>query len=145
MHYGHHPNAPKPPEQNAQDSSAPPQATGPPPPPPPTFALPDAHHAFVHDPSSQGPPNTNDFRARFHRPLIAPSPFRSGGLVEAHAPPGQGGGPRTESAPPNGTGNGAVDPHLTTKTPGQPGAMIDPQLGQARDEAAGVAGKLEQR
>lgn len=44
----------------------------------------------------------------------------------------------------NGAGNGGVDPHLTTKTPGQPGApIIDPQLGQARDEAAGVAGKLE--
>ncbi|KAJ3478718.1 hypothetical protein NLI96_g9565 [Meripilus lineatus] len=142
MHFGHHPgNAPKPPDASTQDPSAGGQATGPPPPPPPTFALPDAHHAFVHDPSSQGPPNT-DFRARFHRPLIAPSPFRSGGLVEAHG----AGGARTESAPPNGTGNGAVDPHLTTKTPGQPGApMIDPQLGQARDEAAGVAGKLEQR
>ena len=29
-------------------------------------------HPYVHDPAQ-----ANDFRARFHRPLVAPSPFRS--------------------------------------------------------------------
>ncbi|KAI0672649.1 hypothetical protein C8Q78DRAFT_671274 [Trametes maxima] len=103
-------------------------------------------HPYVHDPAQ-----ANDFRARFHRPLVAPSPFRStivngsgqqdpnAGATSASAPPG---GP--PAPPPNSLDAalsavaGASEPRPLSNPP-----TIDPQLGQARDEAAGVAGKLE--
>ena len=84
------------------------------------------------------PPQANDFRARFHRSLVAPSPFRS------FAPPTQ------PSAPADG-----IDPHLgaeqsppkaaTATAAATTGAVsaIDPKLGQARGEAEGVVGRLE--
>ncbi|RPD56408.1 hypothetical protein L226DRAFT_491585 [Lentinus tigrinus ALCF2SS1-7] len=92
-------------------------------------------HPYVHDPAQ-----ANDFRARFHRPLVAPSPFRSS-IVPGSAPQEGAAQPQmSASAPPGGpsapTANGTEPP-----PPNQP--AIDPQLGQARDEAAGVAGKLE--
>lgn len=104
-------------------------------------------HPF-HDPAQ-----ANDFRARFHRPLVAPSPFRSTivngsgqehpqqGAASASAPPG---GPAPPPPPPN-----ALDAALSAvASASEPRPLsnpptIDPQLGQARDEAAGVAGKLE--
>ncbi|KAI0748723.1 hypothetical protein C8Q80DRAFT_1219744 [Daedaleopsis nitida] len=112
-------------------------------------------HPYVHDPSQA----TNDFRARFHRPLVAPSPFRStvvGGSapadgstqqqMSASAPPGVPSAPSASGV--NGAaagdgsaisaGNGVQEQRTVQSTP-----AIDPQLGQARDEAAGVAGKLE--
>ncbi|KAI0782250.1 hypothetical protein C8Q75DRAFT_788095 [Abortiporus biennis] len=89
-------------------------------PPPYATTLAEHPHAFVHDPnppqaSSASP---NDFRARFHRPLVAPSPFQA----QPHPPP--------PPPPPPQDASGRTD-------------ALDPQLGQARDEAAGVAGKLE--
>ena len=113
-------------------------------------------HPYVHDPVQ-----ANDFRARFHRPLVAPSPFRSSitvggsGTQEGAPQPQQQQPPMSASAPPGGPPpppavNGA-DPGALAGQPGEQrpptvpngGPAIDPQLGQARDEAAGVAGKLE--
>ncbi|TBU53390.1 hypothetical protein BD310DRAFT_938105 [Dichomitus squalens] len=62
-------------------------------------------HPYVHDPAQ-----ANDFRARFHRPLVAPSPFRSAIVAGASGPgPGQddSGAPSQQqqqsvSAPPGG-------------------------------------------
>jgi hypothetical protein len=88
------------------------------------------------------PPQANDFRARFHRSLVAPSPFRS------FAPPQPG-------APADG-----IDPHLgaeqspkavaaaaaaaaATAAAVAAASAIDPKLGQARGEAEGVVGRLE--
>ncbi|KAN0129556.1 hypothetical protein V8E53_012552 [Lactarius tabidus] len=89
------------------------------------------------------PPQANDFRARFHRSLVAPSPFRS------FAPP-------QPSAPADG-----IDPHLgaeqspkavaaaaaaaaaTAVAVAAAASAIDPKLGQARGEAEGVVGRLE--
>ncbi|KAI0306247.1 hypothetical protein B0F90DRAFT_1688306 [Multifurca ochricompacta] len=90
------------------------------------------------------PPQANDFRARFHRSLVAPSPFRS------FAPTQQ---------QPGVTPADGIDPHLGTEqisnkaaVPNGAGAVavtaavaIDPELGQARGEAEGVVGRLEQR
>lgn len=78
------------------------------------------------------PPQASDFRARFHRSLVAPSPFRN------FAPP-------QPVAPTDG-----IDPHLgaadqapKTAATVTAGAAIDPELGQARGEAEGVVGRLE--
>ncbi|KAF8487925.1 hypothetical protein F5888DRAFT_1758018 [Russula emetica] len=127
----------------------------PPPPPPATFAaaveLSDAqaagHPYPTADPNHQQqpqqqrppqppPPQANDFRARFHRSLIAPSPFGT------FAPP-----PPPPPAPADG-----IDPHLgtTEQSPkvaaavaaAAAAAAIDPELGQARSEAE-VVGRLE--
>lgn len=81
---------------------------------------------FVHE--------SNDFRTRFHRPLVAPSPFRS--MEGAHGPSGMNG--VVEGSQQGETG---LDPHLTTKS--VVAMAMDAQLGQARDEAATVAGKLD--
>ena len=120
-----------------------------PPPPPATFAaaveLADAQAAgqpYPADPSQQQqqqqqqqppppPPPQNDFRARFHRSLVAPSPF---GTFAPQAQPG---------APADG-----IDPHLGAAEPSPKvnataTSAIDPELGQARGEAEGVVGRLE--
>ena len=137
MHYGHHAaSAPKPPDgtqvpdQSAPSGSAPnaygqltdhtgqpqpsviPQPTSALQPPPPTTA--STMNPFAHEP--------NDFRARFHRSLIAPSPFGAAGAEGTN-------------------GETGLDPHLTTKS--AVAMAMDAQLGQARDEAASVAGKLD--
>ncbi|KAI0697337.1 hypothetical protein C8T65DRAFT_662457 [Cerioporus squamosus] len=92
-------------------------------------------HPYVHDPAQ-----ANDFRARFHRPLVAPSPFRSS-IVPGSAPQESAPQPQmSASAPPGGPPAPAANG--TEPAPANQPA-IDPQLGQARDEAAGVAGKLE--
>ena len=86
----------------------------------------------MHDPVvAQGSPN--DFRERFHRPLVAPSPFRSSVLGGGATPP-QGVGPSLTTT---GTGQ-AKSPGLETTGV----TSLDPQLGQARDEAVGVADRL---
>ncbi|KAH9025560.1 hypothetical protein EDB84DRAFT_1504258 [Lactarius hengduanensis] len=94
------------------------------PPPPAPFA------ATV-DMGDAQPPQANDFRARFHRSLVAPSPFRS------FAPP-------QPSAPADG-----IDPHLgaeqspkaavaaATAAAAAVASAIDPKRGQARGEAEG--------
>jgi hypothetical protein len=132
---------------------------GPPPPPPPppaTFAaaveLGDAQAAGqpypTADPSQQQqqqqqrppppPPPQNDFRARFHRSLVAPSPFGT------FAPPPP---PPPPAAQPGAPADG-IDPHLgaTDQSPkvaaAAVAAAIDPELGQVQDEAE-VVRRLE--
>lgn len=122
---------------------------------PPPNGMPDHTHPFVHDPS-QAP--ANDFRARFHRQLTAPSPFRTG-LVQPDGPEPQAqgtltasssGAPSTSTSGPAGQQGEGMDPAGGASTGGEQqrpghlgGLTLDPQLGQARDEAAGVADKLE--
>lgn len=150
MHYGHHANAPKPPDgSSVQDQGS---ASGGAPsaygsladqggiaPSASTLSSAAAAAAaaaaasmsnagvspFVHE--------SNDFRARFHRPLIAPSPFRSA-MDGAHGAGGVNGVVE-------GQGDTGLDPHLTTKS--AVAMAMDAQLGQAREEAASVAGKLD--
>ena len=125
MHYAQH-------AQKAPDGSALPDPNA------PYGALPPEHvpppgHPYVHDPAQ-----ANDFRARFHRPLVAPSPFRSGVLS------GTGGAGAAASSTSSGTPPASVSA-ASGKSPSldSPGsATLDPQLGQARDEAAGVADRL---
>ncbi|KAI9446042.1 hypothetical protein H4582DRAFT_2107875 [Lactarius indigo] len=107
LHYAHQAQAVagagKPPDGHPLGEAPPPApfaATVAPPPFPPT------------DPNQ--PPQANDFRARFHRSLVAPSPFRS------FAPPQPG-------APADG-----IDPHL--------GAEQSPKAAVAAATAAAVAG-----
>ena len=104
-------------------------------------------HPYVHDPTQ-----AINFRARFHRSLVAPSPFRST-IINGSGP--QDGAPPTAasaSAPPGGPPapppNGldaalSAVANASEQRPMSNPPAIDPQLGQARDEAAGVAGKLE--
>ncbi|KAI0269012.1 hypothetical protein BGY98DRAFT_1091442 [Russula aff. rugulosa BPL654] len=125
------------------------------PPPPATFAaaveLGDAqaagHPYPTADPSQQQQqqqqqqrppppqPPQNDFRERFHRSLVAPSPFGTFAPPPPPPPP-----PAQPGAPADG-----IDPHLGT-TEQSPkvttAAAIDPELGQARSEAE-VIGQLE--
>lgn len=91
----------------------------------------NAHPYAVHDPT-QGSPN--DFRARFHRPLVAPSPFRTGVMGEQQA-----------SMQPAASASSSISAAANASVPPENGAgnNLDPQLGQARDEAVGVAKQLE--
>ena len=82
----------------------------------------------MHDPGISQGPSTNDFRERFHRSLVAPSPFRAG-LSATGTPPHNGGTAAAAGKSP------------TLESPGSVGPL-DPQLGQARDEASGVADRL---
>lgn len=99
------------------------------------------NHPYVHDPS-QAPV---DFRARFQRSLVAPSPFQSTPASATLSPSA------SSSAPANSaTTSDTLDPNISLHSedhrPPLSGDVtngLDPQLGQARDEAAGVAGKLE--
>ncbi|KAJ3546797.1 hypothetical protein NM688_g5470 [Phlebia brevispora] len=124
LHYG----APKPPDGSLQDGGV--SATG---------ALPPGYLASItapvghpspygiHDPAASA---TNDFRERFHRPLIAPSPFRSSVLsTPPHQPQGVGPSLTTQAQTP---GQQSRSPTLESSSPGGP---LDPQLGQSRDEA----------
>lgn len=94
----------------------------------------DHNTAYPVDPSQQ--PQPNDFRARFHRPLVAPSPFRT-----YAAPQAANSTPSSSTSVP---GSDPIDPHLGVGV-GDHGqkAAIDPELGQARGEAEGVVGRLE--
>ena len=83
-----------------------------------------------------------DFRARFHRSLVAPTPFRTFPPEAHHG---------LQGPSPNGPGPGAtgepIDPHLVViQQPADGNKLgaqsIDPALSRARAEAAG---RLEQR
>ncbi|KAG6331254.1 hypothetical protein ID866_7839 [Astraeus odoratus] len=87
--------------------------------------------------------HASEFRARFHRPLVAPSPFRNfNGGDSATA---------TTSTPTSTPGSGpsseSIDPHLSgvVITPGEPRQKValDTDFGQAKGEAEGIAGRLE--
>lgn len=134
MHFAHSAtNAPKPPD-----------ATNVPEPGVPPYNSMGGHpvgHTYVHDPT-QGSPN--DFRARFHRPLVAPSPFRTGVMnadpqQQANIPSSSASASNIPGANPSTTQGpvSAAEPMDTSS------ANLDPQLGQARDEAVGVAKQLE--
>lgn len=113
---------------------------------PPGYPTPMAYVADPSQPQGQAPPS--DFRARFQRSLVAPSPFRNamvGGDAQASVSAGS-----VSSAP--GPSSEAMNTQMSTASPPagevrgpllNAVAGLDPQLGQARDEAAGVAGKLE--
>jgi hypothetical protein len=129
MHYAQNPAAaPKPPEGgHVPDGSVPPY-------PPMNAHAVNAtiNHAvnqqYLHE---QGSPN--DFRARFHRPLVAPSPFRMGAEQQQQA----------IAAVAAAAAAGAAAAAAAGEQPLDPGSNLDPQLGQARDEAVGVAKQLE--
>ncbi|KAI0064516.1 hypothetical protein BV25DRAFT_1822878 [Artomyces pyxidatus] len=93
-----------------------------------------ADHApqYTVDPSH---PQANEFRARFHRSLVAPSPFRTFGAPQPNS---------TSSSSASVPGSESLDPHMGVAVVdhGQK-AVIDPELGQARGEAEGVVGRLE--
>lgn len=68
----------------------------------------------MNDPSGSGfgeqpPPHANDFRARFHRSLVAPSPFRNFNPADSTT--------ATTSTPTSTPGSGPpsdpIDPHLS--------------------------------
>jgi hypothetical protein len=108
------------------------KGAGPPPGAPPNLGAP-SYMPLTHDehgnptpfgaPPRPGPPagdpNANEFRARFHRPLLAQPPFRAyttdGQQPPAAAPP---------ATPTNQTANPAeaIDPHLSGGQPTAPGA-----------------------
>ncbi|KDQ61285.1 hypothetical protein JAAARDRAFT_32285 [Jaapia argillacea MUCL 33604] len=90
------------------------------------------HPGYPSDPSQ--PPPT-DFRARFHRPLVAPSPFQAPTVAPSTPSSHSGSGPPSDPIDPNLTGQGEEQPRRRDS--------LDPELGQARGEAQGVAGKLE--
>ena len=145
MHYAHQAQAAagaagKPPDGH-------PLGDGPPPPAP--FAdMGEPPQPFPPPTDPNQPPQANDFRARFHRSLVAPSPFRS--FAPPPPPP-----PQQPGAPAD-----RIDPHLgaeqspkavavaaaaaaATAAAVAAASAIDPKLGQARGEAEGVVGRLE--
>lgn len=114
------------------------------------------HSANSHynDPSQPAP---NEFRARFHRPLVAPSPFRTFTDTQTTAttstptstsggsgPPSDPIDPHLTGAAANGTANGAGAGTSESRTK-HASSKLDPDLGQARGEAEGVVGRLERR
>ncbi|KAK0485322.1 hypothetical protein EDD18DRAFT_1311743 [Armillaria luteobubalina] len=78
------------------------------PPPPPPFTVDIEHSTAVYQQPPPPPPQdpTNEFRARFHRSLIAPSPFQT-----SSQPP---------STPASGSVADQIDPHLAA--PGTKGS-----------------------
>ncbi|KAF9242012.1 hypothetical protein BU15DRAFT_72948 [Melanogaster broomeanus] len=101
----------------------------------------------MNDPSAnafgdQSPPHASEFRARFHRSLVAPSPFRNFN-------PGDSATSTPTSTPGSGPPSDPIDPHLSGVVLGtgdsRPKAAIDPDFGQAKGEAEGVVGKLERQ
>ncbi|PPQ65650.1 hypothetical protein CVT24_011804 [Panaeolus cyanescens] len=101
-------------EQVAKNGGQPPGIPAPPAAYPVNLAQHDPHappHAFPHP---SGPPPTdpnqaaNDFRARFHRSILAPTPFRS-----AFAAEGQAASANTPSSAGSAPVD-AIDPHLAT-------------------------------
>lgn len=86
--------------------------------------------------------HASEFRARFHRPLVAPSPFRNfNGGDSATA---------TTSTPTSTPGSGppsdSIDPHLSgvvmSPNDSRQKVSLDPDFGQAK-EAEGIVGRLE--
>ncbi|KAH7922177.1 hypothetical protein BV22DRAFT_1114023 [Leucogyrophana mollusca] len=89
------------------------------------------------DPSQ---PHASEFRARFHRSLAVPSPFRAftadaSATATTSTPTSTGSGPSSDP----------IDPHLTTVVvgDGRQKVTLDPDFGQAKGEAEGVVGRLE--
>jgi hypothetical protein len=102
-------------------------------------------------------PTPNEFRARFHRSLVAPSPFRTFTDTQTTAtnstPTSSGGsGPPSDPIDPHLTGAAAANGTASTNGTGAgtsesrnkyTSSNLDPDLGQARGEAEGVVGRLE--
>lgn len=132
MHYAQNAAAaPKPPEGgHVPDGSVPPY-------PPMNAHAVNAtiNHAvnqqYLHE---QGSPN--DFRARFHRPLVAPSPFRMGAEQQQQQQQAIAAVAAVAAA-------GAAAAAVAEQPTMDPTSNLDPQLGQAREEAVGVAKQLE--
>ena len=129
--------APKPPEgAHVPDGSVPQY------PPLTAHAVNQPINHVVHQPYVGEGGAPNDFRARFHRPLVAPSPFRMGAdqqqqqqaLANASATAATIAAAAVAAA---AAGSSQVEQQL------DPASNLDPQLGQARDEAVGVAKQLE--
>ncbi|KAF8260793.1 hypothetical protein EI94DRAFT_1811222 [Lactarius quietus] len=95
-------------------------------------------------PDPNQPPQANDFRARFHRSLVAPSPFRSFAPAQP-GPPADGIDPHlgAEQPPKPSAVTAAVNAAAATAAAVAAASAIDPKLGQARGEAEGVVGRLE--
>lgn len=94
------------------------------------------HQQYLHEPPAQGSPN--DFRARFHRPLVAPSPFRMGAAEQQQQ--------QQQAATLAAAAAAAAAVAAAGSAQGEqmdPASNLDPALGQARDEAVGVAKQLE--
>lgn len=78
---------------------------------PPPYPVVDL--TVAHDPQQQQPhpfpdgPPTNEFRARFHRPLVAPTPFRT-----FEAPPAPGVSAPTSASGSAPSSGDTIDPHL---------------------------------
>lgn len=87
--------------------------------------------------------HANEFRARFHRPLVAPSPFRNFSAGDSAT--------ATTSTPTSTPGSGPpsdpIDPHLTgvviASGDSRQKVTLDTDFGQAKGEAEGVVGRLE--
>lgn len=82
----------------------------------------------MHDPSVAASAS-NDFRERFHRPLVAPSPFRTA-VTPPHHP---GIGPTLTNAGAHVQAQQQDSRSPTLETP-SPSGQLNPQLGQGRDE-----------
>jgi hypothetical protein len=111
----------------------------------PNFPVDLNEHSNPYSSVDPSQPSPNDFRARFQRPLVAPSPFRTFTTDTQTT--------ATNSTATSASGSGAttdpIDPHLnasagTSESRLSLGALtLDPDLGQARGEAEGVVGRLE--
>jgi len=79
----------------------------------------------------------SEFRSRFQRPLVAPSPFRTFTADTQTTTP-------TSTATSNASGppSDVIDPHISE---GRPSHVDTSDLVQARGEAEGVVGRLERR
>jgi hypothetical protein len=82
----------------------------------PNVDMNDPNNPYSGDPSQQQPqPSPTDFRARFHRPLVAPSPFRTfttetQTTATTSTPTSATESSATESGPPSDP----IDPHLNS-------------------------------
>ncbi|KAH7908519.1 hypothetical protein BJ138DRAFT_1157516 [Hygrophoropsis aurantiaca] len=111
--------------------------SGPSNPPYPGVEMNDGSINGFADPSQ---PHASEFRARFHRSLVAPSPFRTfttdaSATASTSTPTSTGSGPSSDP----------IDPHLTAVVvgDGRQKVTLDPDFGQAKGEAEGVVGRLE--
>jgi hypothetical protein len=117
-------------------------------------------HAATNNYNDPNHPTPNEFRARFHRPLVAPSPFRTfadttTATTSTPTSTSGGSGPPSDPIDPhltgaaaaaaaNGTGNtNGAGPGTSESRTKHASSSLDPDLGQARGEAEGVVGRLE--
>lgn len=102
----------------------------------------------MNDPSTNGfndasQAHASEFRARFHRPLVAPSPFRNFNTGDSAT--------ATTSTPTSTPGSGppsdSIDPHLSgvvmASSDSRQKVTLDTDFGQAKGEAEGIVGRLE--